>query len=75
MNNNRWPTNFSGNFVAGANDHASYMIDGQLLGGLGACNAGGASPAITIEATPIPQWVWLVAGGVALLMLLKKKGR
>lgn len=69
MNNNLWATNFSGNFVPGHSDHDSYYTNGQLLGGLDGCG----NPGVVIEATQIPSWLWLAAGAVTFLFLMKKR--
>jgi hypothetical protein len=75
--NNRWPSNFSGPFVAGANDHASYYTNGGLLGSLEGCRDSGrsssSSAAVTLEATEIPRWLLIAAGVFAVFMLMKKK--
>lgn len=65
MNNNLWATNFSGNFVAGHNDHQSYYANGQLLGD---CGGGPA-----VQALEIPSWLLLAAGIWAVLILIKKR--
>lgn len=69
MNGNLWPTHFQGNFVPGHDDHESYWTNGSLLGGLDGCG----NPTVVVEATAIPSWFWLVAGGVALLFFMKKR--
>lgn len=69
MSNNLWATNFSGDFIAGANDHASYYTNSQLLGGLDGCG----QPAVIVEATQIPDWLLLAAGAVVVLFLLKRR--
>lgn len=72
--NNLWATRFSGDFVPGANDHASYWTNGNLLGGLSGCrDAYATTGGVTVEGTQIPSWVWLALGAAAVLFLLKKK--
>jgi hypothetical protein len=41
------------------------------LSGLGSCPSG--SPTVIVEATQIPPIVWWIAGGIGLLLLLKRR--